>query len=391
MQSDRNNIDFNELCRLCLCQSSELLNIFHNDEQCSLSIRIMACSALEVNLFAKHQVLLIIKFPFFQVQESDALPKGICIECRKLLEQFYYFRKKSKNCDTKLRRHIRLINAGKESDSLFTTDDELEEDYIESRAFFERWDEEKRIRDDEERQEKDRMFQESLQQAIELERNQIYAEEKSRIYEEARKHFQAEAASKKQKESIPTEDPLGKNTETAKEGDHTESILIEKEKKGYSGVNKFEVPSGDEDEEMGELTIEEGGYGGDGGGDESIVTYYDEIPVASPSQIDDDELNVLTVCVEEANEEEHVDKHTEDQETVEWMLDEPTSEKKQQIDKETIIPDDNYDDEQSVSDQEERTSVKGDNTNISLCFRYLNVFPLENNCSFYFCRILSTS
>lgn len=48
-----------------------------------------------------------------QVTQQDPLPKRICLECRLSLEKSFLFRNKSKNSDSKLRRHFRLINAGK--------------------------------------------------------------------------------------------------------------------------------------------------------------------------------------------------------------------------------------------------------------------------------------
>lgn len=48
-----------------------------------------------------------------KVTKQDQLPKRICLECRLMLEKSFLFRNKCKNSDSKLRRHIRLINAGK--------------------------------------------------------------------------------------------------------------------------------------------------------------------------------------------------------------------------------------------------------------------------------------
>lgn len=44
-------VDLEELCRLCLNRTDpeNVIGIFQNDEKSSLSIRIMACSALEVS------------------------------------------------------------------------------------------------------------------------------------------------------------------------------------------------------------------------------------------------------------------------------------------------------------------------------------------------------
>lgn len=90
--------------------------------------------------------------------QQDALPKRICLECRLALEKSFLFRNKSKNSDSKLRRHFRLINAGKgkydkhrdffcnqfcyyyiiniaESRVFHDSEDEFEDDYTESIEF----------------------------------------------------------------------------------------------------------------------------------------------------------------------------------------------------------------------------------------------------------------
>lgn len=118
-KEDENNVD--NLCRLCLLKdddaASVTVNIFDNlNENVSLPLRIMACASLEV-------------------QQSDALPKRLCLECRYQLEKSYVFRKKCKISDTKLRRHFRLINAGKKSrlfDEDQDNDDEDEEEFADS-------------------------------------------------------------------------------------------------------------------------------------------------------------------------------------------------------------------------------------------------------------------
>lgn len=107
-----------EMCRLCLnhFDAENAVNIFDTND---LSIRIMACAGLEVcllciwtfyywNIFTKCEWKWILK-----VTQQDALPKQICLECRLVLEKSFLFRNKCKSSDTKLRRHFRLINAGK--------------------------------------------------------------------------------------------------------------------------------------------------------------------------------------------------------------------------------------------------------------------------------------
>jgi uncharacterized protein YgfB (UPF0149 family) len=41
-------LDLNELCRLCMAKEDDLVPIFNNDEPIPLTLRIMACVALEV-------------------------------------------------------------------------------------------------------------------------------------------------------------------------------------------------------------------------------------------------------------------------------------------------------------------------------------------------------
>ena len=59
-------IDLNKFCRLCLNKSDELINIFHNNENCSINLRIMSCAALEVSI-------------------------GLYIEAYNIREQFVFF------------------------------------------------------------------------------------------------------------------------------------------------------------------------------------------------------------------------------------------------------------------------------------------------------------
>uniref|UniRef100_A0A336MRL0 CSON005323 protein n=1 Tax=Culicoides sonorensis TaxID=179676 RepID=A0A336MRL0_CULSO len=93
-----------DICRLCL-GNGQLLNIF--EDAANLPVRIMACCSLEVN-------------------SNDNLPKFICVDCRYQLDKTYIFRIKSKNAESKLKRHIRLINAGKVS-HVFEEEDDSDE------------------------------------------------------------------------------------------------------------------------------------------------------------------------------------------------------------------------------------------------------------------------
>lgn len=101
------DINLDQLCRLCLTPTdlNQLVNIF--DDPSNLPVRIMACCSLEV-------------------QATDLLPKSICRNCRYQLDKTYIFRSKSKNAESRLKRHIRLINAGKPS-HVFDEDEEVDE------------------------------------------------------------------------------------------------------------------------------------------------------------------------------------------------------------------------------------------------------------------------
>lgn len=43
-------IDLNELCRLCMSKEDEMVPIFSDEEPVPLTLRIMACVALEVSV-----------------------------------------------------------------------------------------------------------------------------------------------------------------------------------------------------------------------------------------------------------------------------------------------------------------------------------------------------
>ncbi|CRL06025.1 CLUMA_CG018904, isoform A [Clunio marinus] len=115
-----NEIDLQIYCRLCLKSSNEAMHHIFNE---GLSNKIIIMSGLDV-------------------QNNDALPKQICRDCRYQLEKSYYFRSKAKQSDSRLRKHIRLINQKKPSNVLDNhySDDEsedFEEIYMESYKYFE--------------------------------------------------------------------------------------------------------------------------------------------------------------------------------------------------------------------------------------------------------------
>lgn len=112
-------INLNELCRLCLTRSDELVHIFNDEEPIPLPLRIMACVALEV-------------------VEDDGLPNMICIACKYQLEKSYVFRKKCESSDHRLRRHLKLISS---SNKLLEDEDEIEgQDLVQESALIKQCD-----------------------------------------------------------------------------------------------------------------------------------------------------------------------------------------------------------------------------------------------------------
>ncbi|XP_065085828.1 zinc finger protein 813-like [Ochlerotatus camptorhynchus] len=110
------------LCRLCLKKADSLEDIFENNDSSSLVLRIMACVSLEVH-------------------KTDNLPKRICSPCRYQLEKTYIFRSKCRDNDTKLRRHVKLLAAGKVSMMLEELDDDDEDEFESSLQFIKAIDE----------------------------------------------------------------------------------------------------------------------------------------------------------------------------------------------------------------------------------------------------------
>ncbi|XP_023011960.2 uncharacterized protein [Leptinotarsa decemlineata] len=81
-------IDLNEICRLCMAKEDELVPIYGDEDPVPLTLRIMACVALEVF-------------------EGDGLPDKICRPCNYQLSKSYNFRKKCESSDLKLRLHLK--------------------------------------------------------------------------------------------------------------------------------------------------------------------------------------------------------------------------------------------------------------------------------------------
>lgn len=79
-----------------------------------------------INLFKLREVL---KLSCLQVQNNDALPKCLCRDCCWIVEKSFIFRMVAKQSDSRLRKHIRLLNQNKPSNLLnkdYEDDESLE-------------------------------------------------------------------------------------------------------------------------------------------------------------------------------------------------------------------------------------------------------------------------
>lgn len=128
----------NNLCRLCL--SEDLEDSYHIFDE-GLSNKIIILTQIDVS--SSFNFFNIFNNWEFQVQVNDLLPKLICRECRYQLERSHYMRITAKQCDNKLRKHIRLVNQNKPSKLLekdYKDDDteEFEETILESTVSSER-------------------------------------------------------------------------------------------------------------------------------------------------------------------------------------------------------------------------------------------------------------
>lgn len=93
---------------------------------------------------------------------SDVLPKQICTDCRYQLDKTYIFRMKSKNAESKLKRHIRLINSGKIS-HVFEEEDDVD-DYIDALNYVEKHEKEQMTEKARELEDMRKTFQQQLKQ-----------------------------------------------------------------------------------------------------------------------------------------------------------------------------------------------------------------------------------
>lgn len=152
------------LCRLCLQESNELDDIFGaGGDSCStLHMRIMSSVSLEIH-------------------RSDNLPKGICPACRYQLEKTYIFRSRCRNNDTRLRRHVKLLAAGKVSRMLEEQDEDDDDEFQPSLDYI------KLVDDREKEQEKTRWhekvatLEEEFRAVAELQRKTIYNEVRNEL------------------------------------------------------------------------------------------------------------------------------------------------------------------------------------------------------------------
>ncbi|XP_062552074.1 zinc finger protein 892-like [Armigeres subalbatus] len=150
-------VKLGHLCRLCLKNSESVEDIFANDGS-SLVLRIMACVSLEVH-------------------KTDNLPKKICSPCRYQLEKTYIFRSRCRENDTRLRRHVKLLAAGKISTMLDDLEDDDEDEFSSSLQFIKLVDK-----------------AEEAQRQKELDMKIcVYDEERRAHWEEHRKQFSQEA------------------------------------------------------------------------------------------------------------------------------------------------------------------------------------------------------
>ncbi|CAG9856317.1 unnamed protein product [Phyllotreta striolata] len=102
-------IDLNEICRLCMSKEDELVPIYQEEDAVPITLKIMACVALEVF-------------------EGDGLPDKICRPCKYQLEKSYHFRKKCEGTDLKLRLHLRDLPEDECDEEINTSNDSTNED-----------------------------------------------------------------------------------------------------------------------------------------------------------------------------------------------------------------------------------------------------------------------
>uniref|UniRef100_A0A8D8FAX3 Protein suppressor of hairy wing n=1 Tax=Culex pipiens TaxID=7175 RepID=A0A8D8FAX3_CULPI len=151
-------------CRLCLQQSDQLEDIFGpaGDGGSSLHMRIMASVSLEIH-------------------RSDNLPKGVCSGCRYQLEKTYIFRSRCRNNDTRLRRHVKLVAAGKVSRLLEEAEEDEDDEFEASLEYIREVDEREKEREKARWDEKVATFEEEFRAVAELQRNTLYNEVRNEL------------------------------------------------------------------------------------------------------------------------------------------------------------------------------------------------------------------
>ncbi|XP_021936507.1 zinc finger protein 583-like, partial [Zootermopsis nevadensis] len=87
---DDTSMNFNEICRLCLSEEGEKVQIFEVVDEVPLPLKIMACVSVEVF-------------------EGDGLPSQICRQCTEELDSYYKFKQKCENSDARLRQRLKNI------------------------------------------------------------------------------------------------------------------------------------------------------------------------------------------------------------------------------------------------------------------------------------------
>lgn len=151
-------------CRLCLQESEKLDDIFGatGDSGSNLHMRIMASVSLEIH-------------------RSDNLPKGVCPECRYQLEKTYIFRSRCRNNDTRLRRHVKLLAAGKVSRLLEEPEDDEDDEFEPSLEYIKSVDDRKREQEKIRWEEKVATFEEEFRAVAELQRSTVYNEVRTEL------------------------------------------------------------------------------------------------------------------------------------------------------------------------------------------------------------------
>lgn len=119
---EKSQIDIDAMCRMCHqhLETDKSVEIFGDDSDTSLPI------SVQMKIFAGIDVSLCLQrrrnsqvtesgCEFYQVmsQQTDQVPKKLCLPCRLHLEKANLMRNKCKNLEAKLKKHFRIVNAGR--------------------------------------------------------------------------------------------------------------------------------------------------------------------------------------------------------------------------------------------------------------------------------------